>query len=94
MHFNLADPSSKSNILSTNNTISNCYYDSSETYPGGGVYYLSNNLGIRDTGSIYQLNAAFNGAIFYCDGCHIFSRDNVFQNNTCLRGCIAYYAPD
>lgn len=71
-HFNLTNPKSKSNIISSNNFISQCYYDPNDASNsslgssggGGGVYYIGNNLTIRDSDSTYEYNSAYRGAIY------------------------------
>jgi len=58
------------------------------------VYYLSNSLTMRDTGSTYEYNSAPFGSIYVCDGCNIAGQGNIYQNNVCQRGCIVFYKPD
>lgn len=97
-HMNLTNPNSLSNVISMFNNISGCFYDGAVSQDalgnGGGVYYLSNSLTMRDSNSTYEYNSAPFGSIYVCDGCNIASQGNVYQNNVCQRGCIIFYKAD
>lgn len=94
-HFNSTNPYSYSNVVGNLNNISNCYYDGADLMgSGGGVYYLSNSISMRDTKSQYFHNAAPYGSIYVCDGCNFNGNSNIYQSNVCMKGCILYYKPD
>ena len=80
--MNLTNPNSLSNVISRSNYITSCFYDGSLASEaqgnGGGVYYLSNSLTLRDTGSTYEFNSAPFGSIYVCDGCNIAGSGNLY----------------
>lgn len=59
----------------------------------GGVYFVSDNLQIRDIGGKYENNSAISGSVYYCEGCNVVSINNTYKSNVCLRGCIMFYKP-
>jgi hypothetical protein len=69
-------------VISRSNNITSCFYDGSLQSEllgnGGGVYYLSNSLTLRDSGSTYEYNSAPFGSIYVCDGCNIAGQGNVY----------------
>lgn len=94
LFLNLTNPQAKANVYSNFNNISSCQFDSGNPYSSNGVFYIANNLNMRDTGSQYDSNSAVSGGIFYCDGCNLYSTQSMFSNNVCKQGCVAYYRAD
>ncbi|TNV88206.1 hypothetical protein FGO68_gene9945 [Halteria grandinella] len=97
IHANMTNVNQKSSFYSNFNLVQNCFIDSQDSNgltATGGVYFVSNNLQIRDTGSTYENNSALSGSVYYCEGCQIVSINNTYKNNVCLKGCVVYYKPD
>lgn len=74
-----------SGVISTSNTISNCYLADV-----GGAYYLE-NTGLTDTGgSIFTGNAAVRGGAFNCKNCSISTQNSIFTKHQAYQGGLMY----
>ena len=59
--------SSISTVKNTQNTFAGCMVCGNS----GAVFYLNSYISMVDTGTIYYLNGALEGGIYYCNGCNI-----------------------